>query len=91
MKPLLRHALVLTAIGLLGISPALVSILAGAFASANGCTLHEGFANPCVVWGHDYGERLYTLGVAFWLVFFTMPAAMLAAGIYLGWVLLRRK
>ncbi len=91
MKPLLRHALVLIAIMLLGFSPFLVSMLAFAFAGANGCTLNEANVHPCVVWGHDYGGLLYPMGMTFWMTFFTMPSAMLAAGIYLGLVLFRRK
>ena len=27
------------------------------------CTIHEGFANPCVVLGRDLGETAYTVGV----------------------------
>lgn len=30
---------------------------------AAGCTVHEGFANPCIVFGVDLGEPLYTLGL----------------------------
>ena len=45
------------------LSPLISTALAGWIASSHGCTLHEGFANPCVINGTDYGETLYTMGV----------------------------
>ncbi|MGH9201104.1 MAG: hypothetical protein ACRD2A_07700, partial [Vicinamibacterales bacterium] len=33
--------------------PILSVVIAGTIASWNGCTLHEGFVNPCVVNGRD--------------------------------------
>lgn len=83
MKPWLRHGLVLGIIALLSMGPLLLALLAGAFAQANGCTLHEGNVNPCVVGGRDYGETLYTLGVMGWFALLTLPGGMLVAGVYL--------
>jgi hypothetical protein len=90
MKRWLRHGLVLGAMAFLGMSPLLLAMLAGAFAQANGCTLHEGYVNPCVVGGRDWGPLLYNLGVGFWWVFFTGPLGMLAMGLYGLAVLVRR-
>ncbi|MCS7068428.1 MAG: hypothetical protein RMK51_04735 [Meiothermus sp.] len=90
MKPWLRHGLVLGIIALLSFSPLLLALLAGAFAQANGCTLHEGYVNPCVVGGRDYGETLYTLGVMGWFSLLTLPGGMLATGLYLLVVWFRR-
>ncbi len=81
MKPWLRHGLVLGIIALLSMGPLLLALLAGAFAQANGCTLHEGSVNPCVVGGRDYGETLYMLGVMGWFALITLPGGMLAAGV----------
>ena len=57
----------------------------GWFASSHGCTLHEGFVNPCVVDGTDYGETLYQLGMMGWLMLFTLP---LAAALICLWVVI---
>ncbi|GEM83780.1 hypothetical protein [Meiothermus hypogaeus] len=90
MKPWLRHGLVLFIIALLSLSPLLLALLAGAFANANGCTLHEGNVHPCVVGGRDYGETLYTMVVLGWMSLVTMPLGMGAGGVYLLVVLFRR-
>lgn len=83
MRPWPRHGLVLSIIALLSLSPLLLALLAGAFAQANGCTLHEGDVNPCVVGGRDYGETLYTMFVLGWFTLLTLPGGVLVAGVYL--------
>ena len=65
------------------LSPLISTALAGWIASSHGCTLHEGFANPCVINGTDYGETLYTMGVMGWLMLATLP---IAAGFLLLWI-----
>ncbi|GIW33934.1 hypothetical protein [Meiothermus sp.] len=90
MKPWLRHGLVLFIIALLSLSPLLLALLAGAFANANSCTLHEGNINPCVVGGRDYGPTLYTLFVLGWLSLATIPLGMGAGGVYLLAVWIRK-
>lgn len=49
------------------------------FAKRHGCTLHEGFANPCIVDGTDWGETLYTAFVSGWFMLVTLPVAGLLA------------
>ncbi len=44
------------------------------FAERHGCTLHEGFLNPCVVGGHDYANTLYSAFVSGWFMLLTLPA-----------------
>lgn len=40
-----------------------------------GCTIHEGFANPCHFLGHDIADTAYGLGVlAAWGPLFLLPA-----------------
>ena len=56
---------------------ALVAI-AGTIASWNGCTLHEGFANPCIVNGRDIGRTLYEMGVMGWFMLATIPIGAIA-------------
>jgi hypothetical protein len=65
------------------LSPLISTALAGWIASSHGCTLHEGFASPCVIKGTDYGETLYTMGVMGWLMLATLP---IAAGFLLLWI-----
>jgi hypothetical protein len=83
MRWILIHTAVIILILLLGISPFLSAMIAGTIAEANGCTLHEGFVNPCVINGTDWGETLYTMGVLAWFSLATIPIAIMAAGVYL--------
>lgn len=62
--------------------PFLFAYTAYTLAERHGCTLHEGYANPCVINGEDWGERLYGWGVMAWLIMLTWPL-MLASVI--GW------
>lgn len=75
---------VLIVIILVALGPLIGVVVAGGIASANGCTLHEGFANPCVVVGVDMGGLLYGLGVLGWLMLASIPLGAMAL---LGWAL----
>ena len=83
-RALLIHGGIILAIILIGIGPLLITLGAGLFASINGCTLHEGFSNPCVVFGVDWGDRLYAWGVMGWMAIVTVPVAFLFFMIYVG-------
>lgn len=88
MKPvatstLKKYALALGVILLVAFGPILLATGAGIVAEANGCTLHEGFVNPCVIWGADRGEMLYSMGIMFWYSFYTFPLASLAFMVWL--------
>lgn len=64
---------------LLAATAPIVSVaLAGWIAHRHGCTLHEGFANPCLIGGVDFGETLYTMGVLGWLALVTLPLGAVA-------------
>ncbi|AVX02818.1 hypothetical protein [Maritalea myrionectae] len=80
---LLKYALVLGIIILVGIGPILLTLGAGMVAEANGCTLHEGYVNPCVIWGADRGDTLYEMGMMFWFSYFTLPFAAAAFFVWL--------
>lgn len=56
---------------------------AESFAARHGCALHEGFANPCVVNGHDYGETLYSWFVMGWLILLTLPLMLITPILWL--------
>ena len=83
MRWILIHTLVVILILLLGASPVIVAIIAGTIADANGCTLHEGFVNPCVINGKDWGQDLYALGMLGFFAIGTIPIALTVAAIYL--------
>ena len=53
-----QHILVVSAILLFSISPILSVLIASLIADQFDCRLHEGFANPCIIQGKDYGETL---------------------------------
>ncbi len=80
------HAIVVAVIVLIGIAPVLSVVIASTVASANGCELHEGFANPCVIGGIDFGDTLYAMGVTGWLALVTLPLAALLGVAYVVFV-----
>jgi hypothetical protein len=63
-----------------GALPLISVIIAGTLASSHGCTLHEGYSNPCMILGADRGELLYTMGVMGWFMFLTVPVALYGIG-----------
>jgi hypothetical protein len=79
-------------IGLLAGWPILSVVIAGSIASWNGCTLHEGFQNPCVVNGKDIGGTLYAMGVMGWFMIATIPLGAIALLVWtIGWVVWRAR
>ena len=58
---------------LVALLPAISVVVAGGIADANGCRLHEGFQNPCLVGGNDIGDTLYVMGVLGWFMLATLP------------------
>ncbi len=45
------------------------------FAARHGCVLHEGWTNPCIVDGHDWGDTLSSAFVSGWFALATLPVA----------------
>jgi hypothetical protein len=58
--------------------PLLSVALASGIASWNGCELHDGFRNPCIVNGADIGGTLYSMGVLGWFMLATIPLGIIA-------------
>jgi len=81
----LLHSAIVLVIFLIGFGPLLATLAAGTVASMNGCELHEGFVNPCLIGGVDYGETLYSFGVLGWLSLGTIP---IAAMLFLAYLLI---
>lgn len=77
------HTFVVLFFLVLGFSPLISTAIAGTIAERNGCVLHEGFVNPCIINGEDWGQDLYTFGVLGWLAIATVPLGVGAALIYL--------
>jgi len=78
---------VLTILLLILLAPMFGVIWASGFAARHGCALHEGFANPCVVGGRDYGDTLYGFFVGGWLMLVTLPVGMIVGIALLAMVL----
>ena len=75
------------------LAPLCAIIWSSWFAKRHGCTLHEGYTNPCLVNGHDYGDTLYAAFVSGWFMLLTLPAGaviLLALLIMVGVDLYRR-
>ncbi len=81
--PWVPYVVVLFLIGLVALAPVFSVIACGVIARALGCHVDEGSVHPCIAHGKDYGQLLYTLGVAGWLMLLTLPAGALAS---FGWL-----
>ncbi|APX11868.1 hypothetical protein [Tateyamaria omphalii] len=66
--PVLILLLVICALPILSVAAS------SGLANAYGCTLHEGFSNPCVIWGKDRGGTLSGMFVMGWFMLITVPA-----------------
>lgn len=95
-KTWIIHAIILLIIAAIGIGPWIAVAYAGSVAEANGCALHEGSPQPCIVNGVDRGQELYTYGMMGWIGVATCPLAIIALLIYgvvlfLMWIWKRRE
>jgi hypothetical protein len=79
-KKLMSVSLVL--ILLLWAAPLVLALAAGGVASLLGCELNEGAIHPCILFGSDIGETLYTFGVLGWLSIIGLPFAVIALVIW---------
>ena len=86
-RTVLIHGSIILFIVLIGFGPLLLTFGAVAFANLNDCVLHEGFPNPCVVFGVDWGDMLYTFGVMGWITLASLPVAVIMFAIYLSVVI----
>jgi hypothetical protein len=85
VRRIIIHILVVLFILLLGASPFIATMIAGTIADANGCVLHEGFVNPCIINGEDRGDDLYTIGMLGFFAIGTIPLAVMVA---VGYILI---
>ncbi|MGU3495668.1 hypothetical protein ACLBXM_16635 [Xanthobacteraceae bacterium A53D] len=54
-----------------------------------GCRLNEGNAHPCLLFGRDIGDTLYSLFVMGWLMLLTAPLMVITALLWSGLALRR--
>ena len=86
-RPTLKKSLLVIGLSLLiGSLPVLSVVVSGAVASRLGCTLHEGFTNPCFIGAFDAGSLLYAMLVSGWFALVTVPAGLI--GVAVGVILL---
>ena len=83
--PSLAYWLAFLLIILFMIGPLVLANIAESVAESNGCALHEGFANACIVGGADRGDLLYSLFVMGWLFFVTVPLGIVLLVAW-GWI-----
>lgn len=88
--PMGAYWVTLAVILLLAALPVISVVIAGTIAEANGCRVDEGSVHPCLVGGTDMGELLYTLGVLGWLMLVSIPAGLVAIGIWCVILVLHR-
>lgn len=85
-----RWHYIVVCIGLfVSVLPMMSVIVSSAVASAFGCTLHEGFANTCVVFGADIGETLATMFAAGWVMLVTLPVTLVCLSLLVVLTLIR--
>jgi uncharacterized membrane protein YhaH (DUF805 family) len=77
-KRLWYAVLYLLVLFVIGLAPILSVMTASVIANWAGCELHEGFANPCIIGGTEYGELLYSMAVVGWFALITLPLAALS-------------
>ena len=68
--------------------PLVPLIVAGLIATANNCMLDEGDAHPCIVFGTDVGDTLYTMQVMGFIAIVTVPTglvALLVFSVFVAW------
>jgi hypothetical protein len=71
-------------IALYMLGPLVLAFTAGGVALAMGCTLNEGSAHPCMVFGADRGETLYAMGVMGFFAIATIPTGMVLLALFFG-------
>ncbi len=76
LSPALIFAGTQLAIVVFAIAPLLVSLFAGHLGGTLGCRVDESGAHPCMLWGFDIGEQLYSAGVFGWLMLASLPAGV---------------
>jgi Na+/phosphate symporter len=62
--------------------PTLIAVLIASFFD---CTLNEGNAHSCIVFGSDIGDTLYAMGLTFWLALATIQIGVVGLLFSIVW------
>jgi hypothetical protein len=81
--PWLWYWLALALILIVGLFPVPLLFAMSMIAESNGCTVNEGGIYPCMVNGTDWGTTLAMMGMSGWLLIVTVPAGLVALGLWL--------
>ncbi len=65
-----------------GIAPIISVLVSSIIAGIGGCQLNEGVLNPCQIGPFELSNVLYTMFVAGWYIFLSIPLAFL--GLIIG-------
>ena len=67
--------------------PIISIAIAYGIASLNDCRVNEAGANPCMVFGMNVGDALYSMNVLGWFALFTIPIGVVGLIIGVFWTL----
>ncbi|MEP2703645.1 MAG: hypothetical protein ABJQ71_09420 [Roseibium sp.] len=65
------------------LSPVLIVIASNLAANLAGCTFVAGKIEPCMIAGMDFGKHMGTVQHMPWLLFYTIPAGLIAFAVWL--------
>ena len=85
-----RNAIVFGIILSWAVFPVVCVLLATIVSAACGCSINEGSPTSCLLFGHEIGRILYTLGVMGWLSIVTLPTGAIALLIYVAFLMIER-
>jgi TRAP-type C4-dicarboxylate transport system permease small subunit len=74
--------LLLIAVLLIALGPALIAVGSQMVAAAFGCRVDLNLAIPCEIGGKDYGQTFYDLGFAIWYSYLSLPIGAVLAAIW---------
>ncbi len=71
-------------IALIAFSPIIIGLIGFFISWKFGCEMNEGGPSPCLILGIDFGEFLAVGSTGAFIIFLTLPAGFVAAGVYTG-------
>jgi hypothetical protein len=90
MKYIFHKTLIALVILLAGFLPLIGAIAAGMLGNALGCKVDESDSHPCLLFGIDIGEILYSIFVLGWAFLLTIPSSFIIFILYVFLILYRK-
>lgn len=78
------HAFIILIILAVTCGPLTITVATAWVAEANNCTLHEGYVNPCIINGRDYGSTLYGMSMMGWIALASIPMGIGLFALYIS-------